>query len=97
MAACDKSLADYGKRQGPDIATLPSMSKKDLQQLNDIETGDFAVVGIHGGTVVLEANEWDLTMGLYRVVTLYLSPSDARQIAEQLIGCASGADHDGTM
>ena len=57
------------------------------------ENADFAVVGVYGSRVVLEANEWDHTMGVYRVVTLYLSPDIARDLAEQLGSCASGADH----
>ena len=56
---------------------------------------DFAVAGVFGGSVVLEANEWDLTMGVYRVVTLYLDPDTARQLAEQLVYCASATGHDG--
>lgn len=57
------------------------------------ETGDFAVVGVFEGTVVLEANEWDSVMRIYRVVTLYLDPAHAREIADQLHHCAMGADH----
>ena len=59
------------------------------------ETGDFAIVGVYEGTVVLEANEWDRVMGIYRVVTLYLDPNGARQLADQLHDCALGADHAG--
>lgn len=59
------------------------------------ETGDFAVVGVYEATVVLEANEWDRAMGIYRVVTLYLEPNGARQLADQLRDCALGADYAG--
>ena len=59
------------------------------------ENADFAVVGVFEGSVVLEANEWDFKRGVYRVVTLYLSPDTARGVAEQLVHCASGADHVG--
>jgi hypothetical protein len=65
--------------------------------MSNEETADFAVVGIFGGAVVLEANEWDLTMGVYRVVTLYLDPERARDLADQLANCANGADRDGVM
>jgi hypothetical protein len=68
------------------------MTKSQLNQMRDEETGDFAVVGVYEGTVVLEANEWDRVMGIYRVVTLYLDPAGARQLAEQLQNCALGAD-----
>lgn len=57
--------------------------------------GDFAIVGVYEGTVVLEANEWDRTMGVYRVVTLYLDPDGARQLADQIHNCALGADRSG--
>jgi hypothetical protein len=73
------------------------MSKNDSGQTRDVGAGDFAVVGVQGGTVVLEANEWDLAMGVYRVVTLYLKPANARKLADQLHSCASGADHDGIV
>jgi len=31
------------------------------------------------------------------VVTLYLKPSNARKLADQLYSCAAGADHDGIV
>lgn len=55
------------------------------------DTKDFAIIGVFGGSVVLEANEWDLSMGIYRVVTLYLNPENALDLAEQLVSCAAGA------
>jgi len=73
------------------------MSKNDAEQKNDMITGDFAVAGVQGGTVILEANEWDLAMRVYRVVTLYLRPTNARMLADQLHSCANGADHDGII
>ena len=73
------------------------MSKHDSGQKKDMATGDFAVVGVQGGKIVLEANEWDLAMGVYRVVTLYLKPAHARKVADQLYSCAIGAGNDGTV
>lgn len=52
--------------------------------------GDFAVVGIHQGNVLLEANEWDPRIGSYWAVTLYLAPDQAIQLAEELTLCADG-------
>lgn len=52
--------------------------------------GDFAVVGVHQGNVVLEANEWDIGIGEHYVVTLYLEPEEALQLAEKLTLCAIG-------
>ena len=57
-------------------------------------TQDFAVVGVCDGKVVLEANEWDLSLGLYRTVTLYLSSQYAQEIADQLVICSGGTDLD---
>lgn len=71
------------------------MSTEESKQVKIEETGDFAVAGVYGGSVVLEANEWDLAMGIYRVVTLYLKPEDARRLADQIHHCARGADHEG--
>ena len=59
------------------------------------DTADFAVVGVFEGSVVLEANEWDLALGSYRVVTLYLAPDSARSLADQLQHCASGVEQAG--
>jgi len=59
------------------------------------DTQDFAIVGVFGGQVVLEANEWDLSLGVYRVVTLYLNPADALSLSGQLVSCAAGAKPDG--
>ncbi|MBT8430119.1 MAG: hypothetical protein KJN79_09435 [Gammaproteobacteria bacterium] len=73
------------------------MSKNDSGQEKDMATGDFAVVGVQGGSVILEANEWDLAIGVYRVVTLYLEPTNARKLADQLYSCATGAAHDGVV
>ena len=53
-------------------------------------TGDFAVVGIHHGSVFLEANEWDVRTTRHYVVTLYLGPGEALQLAERLRLCAIG-------
>ena len=52
--------------------------------------GDFAAVGIHRSRVVLEANEWDFGIGAHYVVTLYLEPEEALQLAEKLTLCAIG-------
>ena len=57
-------------------------------------TGDFAVVGIHEDNVFLEANEWDLGIGEHYVVTLYLEPEDALQLAENLTLCANGVQRE---
>jgi hypothetical protein len=90
-------MASFAKHQVPLPGRLTGMIKNDSGQKKDMVTGDFAVVGVQGGTVVLEANEWDLAMGVYRVVTLYLKPANARKLADQLYSCASGADHDGIV
>ena len=73
------------------------MNRGTTESPGTIGSGDFAVVGVHGGTVVLEANEWDVVVGAYRVVTLYLNPADAHKLAEQIHSCAAGADHDGEI
>ena len=52
------------------------------------------MAGVFGGSVVLEANEWDLAMGVYRVVTLYLDARSAQQLAEQLVYCAAATTPD---
>ena len=90
MTVFAKSRLSWGAR-------LAGMNEGSAESPGTIGSGDFAVVGIHGGTVVLEANEWDVAMGAYRVVTLYLNPADARKVAEQLHNCAAGADHDGDI
>jgi len=90
-------MASCAKYQVPLPDRLVGMSKNDFGQKKDTPTGDFAVIGVHGETVVLEANEWDLAMGVYRVVTLYLRPANARILADQLCSCANGADHDGIV
>ena len=87
-------MAYFAKHLMPLPDRLAGMSKNDSEQIKEVGTGDFAVVGVQGATVVLEANEWDLAMGVYRVVTLYLKPADARNLADQLQSCAAGADQD---
>jgi len=93
LAVCDKGLASWGKRTSPSAGRLASMKKPQSSPVQHEETGDFAVIGVFEGTVVLEANEWDRIMGIYRVVTLYLDPAGARQLADQLHHCALGAEH----
>ena len=90
-------MASCAKHQVPLPDRLTGMSNNDSGHKKDMATGDFAVVGVQGGTVVLEANEWDLAMGVYRVVTLYLKPGNARKLADQLYSCATGADSDGIV
>ena len=58
-------------------------------------TQDFAIVGVCDGNVVLEANEWDISLSLYRTVTLYLSKQYAKELADQLIVCSGSTDVDG--
>lgn len=53
------------------------------------DTGDFAIVGIHQGSVLLEANEWDARTERHWVVTLYLAPEQALHLAEKLSLCAT--------
>ena len=71
------------------------MNMNEPKQSRNPSSEDFAVAGVFGGSVVLEANEWDLAMGIYRVVTLYLDARSAEQLAEQLIYCAAATSHDG--
>ena len=73
------------------------MKTFERSQIKGQGTQDFAVVGVHKGSVVLEANEWDLSMDVYRVVTLYLTPASALNLAEQLVSCAAGANPEGAM
>ncbi len=56
--------------------------------MKNLTTQDFAVIGISEGNVFLEANEWDISQGFYRTVTLYLSPEYAKNLADQLAVCA---------
>lgn len=56
--------------------------------MKDRRVGDFAVVGVHLDSVVLEANEWDFSISGHRVVTLYLHPEHALQLATELSTCA---------
>lgn len=60
--------------------------------MDEGDTGDFAVVGVLGGKIFLEANEWDKSANIYRVVTLYLDPGHALRLADQLTACVAGAD-----
>jgi hypothetical protein len=71
------------------------MKTAELIPMKDEDTQDFAIAGVFGGHVVLEANEWDLSLGVYRVVTLYLNPEHALMLSEQLASCAVGATPDG--
>ena len=57
--------------------------------MKDRRVGDFAVVGVHLDSVVLEANEWDFSINGHRVVTLYLHPEHALQLATELNTCAA--------
>jgi hypothetical protein len=84
-------MASCAKHQVPLPDRLTGMSRNDSGHKKDMAIGDFAVVGVH------EANEWDLAMGVYRVVTLYLKPANARKLADQLYSCATGADSDGIV
>ena len=73
------------------------MKTSEPREIKDPDTRDFAIVGIHKGRVVVEANEWDLSLGVYRVVTLYLNPDNALKLAEQLVSCAAGANQEGAQ
>ena len=73
------------------------MKQTGRSQMKVEDTTDFAVVGLFRAAVVLEANEWDVSVGAYRVVTLYLNPEDARMLADQLCSCANGVDPEGTI
>ncbi len=73
------------------------MNGNETNQAQKPGSEDFAVAGVFGGSVVLEANEWDMAMGIYRVVTLYLDARSAQQLAEQLVYCAAAASHDVIM
>jgi hypothetical protein len=97
LASRDKRLAFCGKRLFEGIGTLVHMKTFERSQIKGQGTQDFAVVGVHKGSVVLEANEWDLSMDVYRVVTLYLTPASALNLAEQLVSCAAGANPEGAM
>ena len=74
---------------------MASMKTNDAESRWRPDSEDFAVAGVFGSSVVLEANEWDLSMGVYRVVTLYLDPVSAQELAQQLAYCAAATD-DGT-
>lgn len=65
------------------------------KNMSNRHIGDYAVVGVHKGNVFLEANEWDVTVGRHFVVTLYLEPEEAIQLAEQINLCARGAEKGG--
>ena len=58
--------------------------------MKDKSTRDYAIVGIHRGNIFLEANEWNVAVDRHYVVTLYLEPGDAMQLAEQINLCALG-------
>lgn len=58
--------------------------------MSNTRPGDFAVVGFHEGKIFLEANEWDAKAGRHFVVTLYLEPTEAIQLADQINLCATG-------
>ena len=47
-------------------------------------TGDYAQIERNESHVSLEANEWDSALGIFRTVTLYLTPAEARYLSEQL-------------
>ena len=95
MAVIDNCLACSGKRRLGIFRTLTAMKQTASVGMKIGDNADFAVVGVFGGSVVLEANEWDHAVGAYRVVTLYLRPEIARGLADQLTSCAGGADQEG--
>ena len=95
-------LADYGKRLAGNckngrtaLGSMAPMKMKEAEFSRQPDSEDFAVAGVFGSSVVLEANEWDLAMGVYRVVTLYLDPGSAQELAQQLAYCAAATTHDG--
>ena len=53
---------------------------------------DFAHVETEAGNVLLEANEWDLSLGWHRAVTLSLHPMEARLLAGMLSRNADEAE-----
>ena len=95
LTASGKRLAGSDKSLAAASCTLAPMRQTGSNQMTSQETADFAVVGVFEGAVVLEANEWDFAMEVYRVVTLYLHPDSARSLAEQLTSCANGVEHAG--
>lgn len=88
-------MARYRKNPPRHVGSIARMNTKETNQAQKPGSEDFAVVGVFGGSVVLEANEWDLAMGIYRVVTLYLDATSAQQLAEQLVYCAAATTQDG--
>lgn len=94
LAEQGKRLAGCRKHGRAVTGSMVFMKTNDAESRWRPDSEDFAVAGVFGSSVVLEANEWDLTMGVYRVVTLYLDPGSAQELAQQLACCAA-ATHDG--
>lgn len=71
------------------------MNKLNRKMSDHCAGGDFALIGTEAGSVILEANEWDLALNGYRSVTLFLHPMEARLLAGQLARNAVEAESDG--
>jgi hypothetical protein len=89
LTACDKTLAGFDKSPTPAGDILHRMRKSEPSKMSDRNNADFAVVGVFEGQIFLEANEWDASRGHFQVVTLYLEPGHALDVAEQLFSCAA--------
>ena len=68
---------------------LRGMNRLEPSKMSGNKNADFAVVGVFEGQIFLEANEWDASRGHFQVVTLYLEPDHALDVAEQLFSCAA--------
>ncbi len=65
------------------------MDNLEPSKMSGKNNADFAVVGVFEGQIFLEANEWDASRSHFQVVTLYLEPDHALDVAEQLFSCAA--------
>ena len=68
---------------------MKRVNKLEPSKMSGNKNADFAVVGVFEGQIFLEANEWDASRGHFQVVTLYLEPDHALDVAEQLFSCAA--------
>ncbi|MGB5200378.1 MAG: hypothetical protein WBR56_10820, partial [Sedimenticolaceae bacterium] len=89
LTACDKTLAGSDKFPTPAGDILHRMNRLEPGKMSGKNNADFALVGVFEGQIFLEANEWDATRGHFQVVTLYLEPDNALDLAEQLFSCAA--------
>ena len=89
LTACDKTLARFDKSPAPAVDTMKRVNKLEPSKMSGNKNADFAVVGVFEGQIFLEANEWDASRGHFQVVTLYLEPDHALDVAEQLFSCAA--------